>query len=64
MAEAKEARNRRWLRRHSKRYSTSVNKWRNERVQMARAEVAFDSELADDLHEVVHFSVHGRFADF
>ena len=23
-----------------------------------------DSQLADDLHEVVHFSVHGRLADF
>jgi len=23
-----------------------------------------DSQLADDLHELVHFSVHGRVADF
>ena len=25
---------------------------------------AADSQFADDLHEVVHFSVLGRFADF
>ena len=30
----------------------------------AKTGAAFDSELADDLHEVVHFSVKGRFAAF
>jgi hypothetical protein len=33
-------------------------------AQTPKAGAAFDSELANDLHEVVHFSVHGRFAAF
>jgi hypothetical protein len=39
-------------------------KWELERLHTAKTRGACDSELVDDLHELIHFSVHGRLAVF
>jgi hypothetical protein len=72
MAESEEARNKApILKVFDTRCSTSATarlRWttngENERAQTAKGEGALHSELVDDLHEVIHFSVHGRFAAF
>jgi hypothetical protein len=72
MAESEEARNKTpILKAFGTRSSTSETarlRWatngENERAQRANAQVASHSELMDELHEVIHFSVHGRFAAF
>ena len=72
MAESEEARNKTpILKAFDTRCSTSATarlRWttngENERAQTAKADVALHSELMDDLHEVIHFSVYGRFAAF